>query len=179
MQTIAEKKALFKLPYHKNQIEYWGPVNSDFCDSLLNMSHDFLKKFLFGVHIRHLKEIFSVFVELVQNIAEYNQIEFAESIPQSYINLVINDNTVLISTKNEIKEKDVTSVKSFLEGLINSSKEALKEKHREALIEGKSLGLIIILKMNNADFNFEILKDEQNTNWLSIETTINYGSAQT
>tara|TARA_R110000868_G_scaffold91491_2_gene253721 strand:+ start:162 stop:701 length:540 start_codon:yes stop_codon:yes gene_type:complete len=178
LQTIAEKKALFKLPYHKNQIEYWGPVNSNFCDSLLSMSHDFLKKFLFGVHVRHLKEIFSVFVELVQNIAEYNQIKFADATPQSYVNLVINDTSVFITTKNEIKEKDVASIKNYIESLTNSTKEELKEKHRDALIEGKSLGLIIIVKMNNADFNYEIITDEQNANWLSIETTINYGSAQ-
>lgn len=179
MQSIAEKKALLKLPFHKNQIEYWGPVNSEFSDSLLNMSHDFLKKFLFGIHIRHQKEIFSVFVELVQNIAEYNQKEFAESIPSSYVNLIIKNKSVFIATKNEIKEKDIHSISSYLNTLTNYSKAELKEIHREALLEGKSLGLIIILKMKDADFKFEIIKDEQNINWLSIETTINYGSPQT
>ena len=178
MKTIQEIKEHFNLPYHKNQIEYWGPVKSDLADAFLAMTNEFLKKYIVGVHSRHLKEIFSAFVELVQNVSEYNQEAFGEILHSSYLGLVAGKNKVQLATSNLVKEKDIPFIEGLLNELTGSSKEELKSKHREALLEGKSLGLIIILRMQNATFDFKIEKTNEGHYWLSIETVINYESTE-
>lgn len=178
LQTLEEKKELFKLPYHKNQIEYWGPVESNLADAFLSMTSEFLKKFLLGVHGRHLKDIFSAFVELVQNVAEYNKAEFEEQTPPAYLSLVVEKSHVHLTTSNQIKEKDIPFIEGLINDLRNSSKEDLKVRHKEALLEGKSLGLILIMKMRNAQFDFKIEKATEDLHWLCIETTINYESTE-
>jgi len=174
LQTIAEKKAVFNLPYHKNQVEYWGIVNHDFSDSFLSMTNSFLKNFLIGVHSRHHKEIFSAFVELVQNVAEYSQAKYKQYPPPSYFSLVAGKNAVNLITSNQIKEKAISFVTTFIDELLKLSKEELKIRHKEALLEGKSLGLILIIRMKNAKFDYEIQKDHEGIHWLTIETTIHY-----
>lgn len=178
MQTIAEKKKLFKLPYSKDQIEYWGPVSDGFSDAFLSMGNSFLKNFLEGFHLRHYKEIFSAFVELIQNVAEYNRLEYTDNPPQSYLNLTVEKETVKILTINQVKKKDTDYLSGFFDELLGNSKEELKKKHRQALLDGKSLGLIIILRMKSSGLSYKIQQDESGTHWLSIETNIKYGSTE-
>lgn len=178
MQTIAEKKALFKLPYHKNQVEYWGGVNHDFSDSFLSMTNAFLKNYLIGVHTRHHKEIFSAFVELVQNAVEYSLKEFENELPLCYFGLEAKKNSIQLLASNKLKNKDIDFVSSFIDQLQSALKDDLKAQYKDALLEGKSLGLILIMRMRNADFEYEIQEDHEKNHWLTIETTIHYESIE-
>ncbi len=173
-QIIEKRKQQLKLPFHRDQIEYWGPISNDFSDAFLSMGRLFLQQFLVGVHVRLIKGVFSSFVELVQNIAEYHQIEFEENIPQSFVNLVIEKELITISTLNQVKEKDVVQLTELFEKLFSLSKEELKKAYRDSLFEGESLGLIMIKKLINSNLEWEISKDKEGINWLSLELKINY-----
>jgi len=178
LQLIEKRKQLLKLPFNKDQIEYWGPVSNDFSDAFLGMGRLFLQQFLINVHVRLIKGVFSSFVEMVQNIAEYNQKEFEDSIPQSFVNLMIGEDLITITTINKVKEKDVKKLSQLFENLFAMSKDELKKAHREALLEGKSLGLIMIKKLTDSELDWELNTDKEGVNWLSLELKINYGSTK-
>lgn len=178
LQLIEKRKQLLKLPYLKDQIEYWGPVSDDFSDAFLSMGRLFLQQFLIDEHVRLIKGVFSSFVEMVQNIAEYNQKEFKDNIPQSFVNLMLGDELITITTINKVKEKDVENLTQLFENLFAMSKDELKKAHREALLEGKSLGLIMIKKLINSELDWELNTDQEGVNWLSLELKINYGSTK-
>jgi len=178
LQLIEKRKQLLNLPFNKDQIEYWGPISNEFSDAFLGMGRLFLQQFLGDAHVRLVKGVFSSFVEMVQNIAEYNQKEFEENIPQSFVHLMLDDNAIIITTINKIKEKDVPHLSQLLTKLFAMSKDELKKAHREALLDGKSLGLIMIKKIMDSELDWEINKDETGNNWFSLELKINYGSTK-
>ncbi len=176
METISKRKRLFELPLKEDELEYWGPLNHEFCNSFLTMGNVFFDKFFKDVDVKTIKTVFSAFVELVQNAAEYNVNHYQNNLPQSYINLKVRENFIQIYTVNQIEEKDVIALKERFEQLNKWSPEELDKNYKEALIKGKSLGLIMIKRMKNANLDWEIA-ERNDKKWLAVELKINYGKA--
>lgn len=174
-ESIQRKKKLYDLPFHKDQLEYWGPIDHGFANSFLTMGDAFLKQF-FAKNVKLYKAIFSSFVELVQNVSEYNEMEYKESLPQSYVNLKIDNQFVIIQTINKLESKDVDVLEDRLKKLFESTPEEIKELHKKTLMGGGSLGFFMIKKLENTTFEYEFSKEDSDTNWLSLELKINYGS---
>lgn len=176
-KAIQEKKDLFDLPFHRDQLEYWGPLDHTFANSFLTMGDAFLKQFFGDNNAKALKPIFSSFVELVQNVSEYNEEEYdTADLPQSYINLRIENEFVVINTVNKIKDKDVDDLEKRLEDLFSSSEDELAEQRKDMLMGGGSLGFIMVKRLKNAEFEYNFKKGGNDENWLSLELKINYGS---
>lgn len=174
--SIDEKKKLFHLPFIEDELEYWGPLNHIFCNSFLTMANSFFEKFLEGKDIKFIKAVFSSFVELVQNISEYNEQNLAPNLPAAYVNVSFKDRFVLIKTANQILVEDVDSMNKRMQNLDASSPEDLKNQYKYALLNNQSLGLIMIKKMINAKLDWEI-NQRNNTHWLLVELKIEYGKA--
>ena len=176
LSSINEKKKLFHLPFLEDELEYWGPLNHSFCNSFLTMANSFFEKFLEGKEIKLVKAVFSSFVELVQNISEYNEQNFAANIPSSYVNVSVLNETVIIKTANQILSKDADAMVKRMEELDQSSLEDLKEKYKNALLNNQSLGLIMIKKMEKSKLDWEVNQQDENYRLL-VELKIEYGKA--
>jgi hypothetical protein len=174
--SIDQKKKLFQLPLKEDELEYWGPLNHTFCNSFLIMGNNFFEKYLADIDIKSVKSIFSAFVELVQNASEYNEENFSENIPQTYVSVKVNDGVVYIRTANQILDKDVQALRERLDRLERITLEELNADYKDDLINNKSLGLIMIKRMKNATFEWEFQQEGDQT-WLSVELKIDYGKA--
>lgn len=169
---ILEKKGI---PIDENQLSYWGPINPNFSDSFLNMANVFLDRFYKSKPLINLKKIFSSFVELVQNVAEYNEKNELTKLSQSFMNLSIEDDYVSILTSNQILECDVSSVKTIFNELFSLKENEVLERHKKALLNNESLGLLMIKKLQNAEFYWELIKDNKNNNWLNVKLKVYNG----
>jgi hypothetical protein len=175
---IEKKKQLLDLPFEKNQLEYWGPVNNQFADAFLTMANNFISSCLDVNDLSLRKGVFSSFVEMVQNVAEYNEERFVEDLPQSFIKLKINKNSVVINTANLIATEDLSKIEEIFGQLFLWEREELDKNHRDRLLAGGSLGLIMLRRLKNADFEYQLDKNKLGENWLSLELKINYGSTK-
>lgn len=175
-EKIQEKKALFNLPYQKDQLEYWGPLNHSFADSFLTMGHKYLYQYFSNLDKKTLKNIFSSFVEMVQNVSEYNMGAFADNFPHSYIRLRDVDGSIYIHTANLILEKDLFSVKTIFEANAEIPEDKLVDEYKRLLFNSGSLGIIMLRKLKNSTFEYSLTKSPEGDNWLSLELKINYGN---
>ena len=173
---IQSKKDLFDLPYRKDQLEYWGPLNHSFSDSFLTMGNAFIFEYFNHLNNRFIKIIFSSFVEMVQNIAEYNEESFTGSLPQSFVRLYDGEEMVTIETANLILEKDLVAVRTIFEKNAEIPAEQLEADYKKLLLSGGSLGLIMLRKLKNSTFEYSLLKTKEGDNWLSLELKIYHGN---
>lgn len=173
---INKKKELFHLPFKEDELEYWGPMNHTFCNSFLTMSNSFFEKFMDGMEMKTVKAVFSAFVELVQNVAEYNESHYQDNIPQTYVNVRVNDEVIFIKTANQLEKEDAEAMRLRLEKLQSYDQEQLNQQYKEALLKNRSLGLIMVHRIKDAEFDWEIQKKKDQF-WLSIELKIKYGKA--
>ena len=173
--SIQKKKDSFKLPYHRDQLEYWGPVNHVFADSFLTMGHTFLYQYFHHFSGKLLKSIFSSFVEMVQNVSEYNELAFNDNYPQSYVRLKDDSGEILINTANKIKNEDLLSVKTIFEDAFRIEKSLLFEEYKTLLMNNGSLGLIMLRRLKNSTVEFTF-SEEEGEHWLSLELKISYGN---
>jgi hypothetical protein len=132
-------------------------MGSDFLDYTLTTSP------------KRAKQVFTAFVELMQNIAEYYDQTFSEdSTPDAFINLKIRPEVVIIHTANEVLEKDLKNIKTTLGRFFSLDEIGLENERKEALLKGKSLGMIMIRKMLNKKFEWG-LQTHQNKHWLTFD----------
>ncbi|MFT5666976.1 MAG: hypothetical protein ACI9DK_001164 [Vicingaceae bacterium] len=173
---IQHKKDLFSLPYVKDQLEYWGPVNRAFADSFLTMGYKFIYQYFGNLDSKFLKSVFSSFVEIVQNVAEYNEGSFKDNSPQSFIRLKDLGGQIVIDTCNSIKPEDKLAVQTVFEKVFDLPKEELQAEYKKLLFKGGSLGLIMLRKLKNSEVEYSLSENDEGELWLSIELKMNYGN---
>ena len=173
---INNKKDLFSLPYFKDQLEYWGPVNRAFSDSFLTMGHKFIYQYFGRLDSKYLKIVFSSFVEIVQNVAEYNEGSYEVNFPQSFLRLRDTGDKIVIDTVNSIKSEDKLEVQTIFERVFALPKEELQSEYKKLLLKGGSLGLIMLRKLKNSEFEYSFSENEEGDTWLVIELKMNYGN---
>jgi hypothetical protein len=141
------------------------------------MGKVFLHGFFDGESVKKKKRIFSSFVELVQNVADYNELNFADTLPNSSVSLIVLENCVFIKTSNLIKKKDKQSIETRFKRLFLLSLNELNNSYKDALLTGRSLGLIMIRRLEDSVFNYEIIQDGEDY-WLNLDLRIDYGEAK-
>lgn len=165
-----------ELPHTSNSLFYYGPVCHQFSNSFLTMSESFFKRVFEGVGVKKRKGIFSSFVEMVQNVADYNEKIIDEYPPESLVSIKVLSSEVVVVTSNLIKKNDVVDVQSKFAKILSLSKNELKEEHKLAILGGGSLGLLMIRKQEDSELFYEIEKDKNGDYWLNLQLKIKYES---
>lgn len=71
--NITQLKRSFELPIKKDEMEYFGPIDHQLSNAFLTMGHDFMQTYFNSLSRIMRKKIFTVFIELIQNIADYSE----------------------------------------------------------------------------------------------------------
>lgn len=165
--NITELKKSFKLPIKKDEMEYFGPIDHQLSNAFLSMGHDFMESY-FSKFPRILrKKLFTVFIELIQNIADYNE-KSSNQNRRAFVKLTVDRGEIVIKTVNFVIKSDVESLRSKFEKVFALNKDQLNEAYKEALMNGKSLGLIMIRNIENESFGYQIQTIDA-ANYLSFE----------
>ncbi|MEQ8910625.1 MAG: DUF6272 family protein [Vicingaceae bacterium] len=165
--SITKRKQLFDLPIRNEELEYWGPVDTQFSNSFLTMGNEFIERYV-SYKSKVSKKAFICLVELVQNIAEYNAIAFKDNTPDAYLDLQVKKGFIQIRTGNILKATDVELLSQKFKAIFEMNQSALEAANKEAILNGKSLGLIMIRRMEGAAIDWEI-QAKDNTHWLVFE----------
>jgi len=174
---IASLKNSLQLPLKNNELEYYGVVNYQLADSLLILTEKFLDKKFRNNERGLVKIIFSSFVEMVQNVADYTEKKLvADGLP-SYLSLRIEANEVVLKTSNILISPDIDAIENRLSRLAIMGANDLMENYKKELFAGGSLGLIMLHKLKNSEFTWATENDPNNKNWLSLKLKINYGKS--
>lgn len=175
-ELIENDSITSELPHTSNSLFYCGPFGHQFSDSFLTMSEVFFKRFFGGESVRKKKGTFSSFIELVQNVADYNEKEFLNDLPRSLISIKVLKREVVIVTSNLIKDNDVRELESKFSKIFSLNENELKEEHKLAILGGRSLGLLMVRKQEDSELYYEIRKDKNGDHWLNLQLKIQYES---
>lgn len=160
---------------NENEMSYHGPFGNAMSDNLLSMTNLFLQEYFEGESVKMVKGVFSTFVELTQNIADYYEKYFVK-LPSCSIQLKVEQSQVFIKTSNYIRVSDVENIRNLFSKTFSLEGEDLKNAHKQAILNGNSLGLLMIRKMQDAEFNWEIDQQDEEKPTLTIELKISYGA---
>lgn len=169
--NITQLKQSFELPIKKDEMEYFGPIDHQLSNAFLTMGHDFMQTYFKSLPRIMRKKIFTVFIELIQNIADYNE-KYSNPNQRAYVKLTVDNGEIIIKTVNFVIHSDVAELKLKFDKLFKLSATQLKEAYKEALVNGKSLGIIMIRNVENSFLNFQFNKNEMD-DYLSFEFRMN------
>lgn len=161
-----------------NNLFYWGPIGHQFSDCFLTMGNVFLQKYFEGESVKKIKGIFSSFVEMVQNLADYNEGTYSNGFPQSLVSIEVLEQEVVILTSNMLEKKDVADIESRFSNLLSLNGSELIEAHNHAILKGQSLGLFMLKKMEESKLSFEINENQIGEFWLNLKLKIKYGTTK-
>lgn len=82
----------------------------------------------------------------------------------------------MIFTKNKILSDDVLSLKFLLKRITGLIGNDLESEYKDAILNGKSLGLLMIQRLEESKFDYKIEINQENESWLHLQLAINYGS---
>ena len=165
-------------------LSYSGYVSED----ILKAVGDTLRERL-ASHVddnNQIRNIFSIFVELMQNIIRYGDdgpqpvAKDSADKPSFGIVLVSQTNARLsVMAGNFVSDEEAETLASRIGALANSSADELREMYRNKLREpaeetskGASLGLIEIARRASLPLSFETIKDANGHNLFMIKATV-------
>ena len=162
---------MFDLPFKQNELEYWGPSDKDFSNSFLAVVKDFLSRS--SIEKVDQKKIFTAIIELIQNISEYYESAYKNlaCYPDVFFKITYNKTQLAVRTANIIKNEDVKKHSEFFNTIFSLSKSELELARTNAILEGKSLGLIMIRRMEKANLNYAIQQISED-DWLLFDLKI-------
>lgn len=168
---IQKKKELFDLPFKQNELEYWGPTNREFSNSFLAVVKDFLERI--SIEKISQKRIFTAIIELIQNIPEYYEIAYRNlpCYPDVYFKVNRSLNSLEVRTANKLKAEDVKKLSELFDAIFSLTKADLDVERAKAILKGKSLGLIMIRRMEKAKLDYSIQQIGED-NWLLFDLKI-------
>jgi len=160
--SLTEIKKRYNIPLKQDELEYWGPVNHQLSDAFLSMGQDFLESYLKKVPRIKRKKIFTAFIELIQNIADYNE-KNAKQNAAAFVKLSVEKNQIFIFTISELYNGDDIKVIEILDHIFNIKPAEIKERYKVALMNNKSLGLIMLRAMADSALSYEVKTDNLKT----------------
>ncbi len=173
---IQHKKELFDLPYHKDQLEYWGPITPALADSFLTMGNTFIYQYFSNLDSTYLKSVFSSLVVMVQNVSQYAENSSGGVENQVFFRVKDDGQHILITTVNRITAKYMLSVKSVFDRIFAIPEQELDAEHKKMLFTGGGLGLIKLRKLKGKTLEYSFLEKKEGQIWLEIELKLNYGN---
>lgn len=130
------------------------------------------------------KRVFSVFVELVQNIIRYS----ADAIPDErdaadlasgLISVGVKDQRFFVVCANTVRQEDVAGLRDKLEALRGMDREALRAHYKKKLREpaeadskGASLGLVEIARRASEPIEYDFVDVDDSTAFFSLKACI-------
>ena len=167
--SIQHKKELFNLPYHKDQLEYWGPITPGLADSFLTMENTFIYQYFNNLDSTYLKSVFSSLVVMVQNVSQYAENSYGDVESQCFFRVKYGGQHILINTANRIILKDKLSVKTIFDSIFAIPEEELDAVYKKMLFTEGGLGLITLRKLNDSTLEYSFSEKKEGQNWLEIE----------
>jgi hypothetical protein len=164
---ITEWKKSFELPINKDEMEYFGPIDHQLSSAFLDMGHDFMQSYFSNIPRTLRKKLFTVFIELIQNIADYNE-KSSNQNSRAFVKLTVDSGEIIIKTVNFVAKSDLENVKVLLEKTFELDEEDLQAAYKVALMNGESLGLIMIRSIKEATFEYKFDSNET-MNYLTFE----------
>lgn len=108
--NITQLKQSFELPIKKDEMEYFGRIDHQLSNAFLTMGHDFMQTYFKSLPRIMRKKIFTVFIELIQNIADYNE-KYSNPNQRAYVKLTVDNGEIIIKTVNFVIHSDVAELK--------------------------------------------------------------------
>lgn len=136
------------------------------------------------VDTRTEKRVFSVFVELVQNIIRYSADAIADErdeadLASGLISVGTRDQQFFVVCANTVRKEDVAGLRAKLEELRGMDGEALRAHYKKKLREpaetdskGASLGLIEIARRASEPIEFDFVDVDESTAFFSLKACI-------
>lgn len=157
-------------------ISYSGYVSEDILEAVGNTLRERLAS-----HVQddnQIRNIFSIFVELMQNIIRYGDdgpqpfVQESDEKPAFGIVLVSQtDNHLSVMAGNYVTDEEAALLTSRITSLANSSQDELRQMYRDKLREpveltskGASLGLIEIARRASLPLSCETIKNNEASN---------------
>ena len=136
------------------------------------------------VDARTEKRVFSVFVELVQNIIRYSADAIADDrdeadLASGLISVGMKDQQFFVVCANTVRREDVAGLREKLDELRGMDREALRAYYKKKLREpadadskGASLGLIEIARRASEPIEFDFVDVDDGTAFFSLKACI-------
>ena len=124
-----------------------------------------------------MKNCFIALTELVQNISDYNK--NAKTIKNNTeLNLKVCSSHLTLTSRNLIRKDHLANIRSIYKDLFSLSMNELDIKYREAMLNKKSLGLLMVRKLKDSSFAWCIEDHtcEKQLFWLKTELKYFYGT---
>ena len=145
---------------------YSGPVLQDCIEGMAQTLIQVLRAD--GVDMKHAQSVFSVFIEMTQNIMKYSddirKLSDDEELMYGAISVSAADDCYTIRCGNLIRKDNVEDLKSRLDELIPMTHEEIRAFYKKRIYDkshttpkGAGLGLIEIAKLAKEPFSYEFL----------------------
>lgn len=130
------------------------------------------------------KRVFSVFVELVQNIIRYSADHIADvddevDLASGVISVGVKDQRFFVVCANTVRREDVAGLRAKLEQLRGMNHEELRAHYKKKLREpaeaeskGASLGLVEIARRASEPIEFDFVDVDDATAFFSLKACI-------
>lgn len=145
---------------------YSGPVLQDCIEGMAQTLIQVLRAD--GVDMKHAQSVFSVFIEMTQNIMKYSDeirvIGEDEEMMYGAIAVALSDDGYMIRCGNLIRNENIDNLKGRLEELIPMTHEEVRAFYKKRIYDkshttpkGAGLGLIEIAKLAKEPFSYEFI----------------------
>lgn len=160
-------------------LSYKGAVNSELLDCLLKLTED--KLHLLGSKKSLKKKVYTIVVEVLQNIYHHFDPSFFESEEMDSIAFVIatENDSFNIMAGNYVSNNKVEFLKSIIDDLNSLTADELKDRYRAALDNtsftpkgGAGLGMLYIARKSGGRINYAVHKTDPNHSFFSLKVNV-------
>jgi hypothetical protein len=161
-------------------ISFVGSFNQTIINSLLSM---FRKNApTFGIESLYKKKIYNVMVEALENISKHSSLTENLKGTKDYPGIFLLERTgetFYVSTGNLILNKNISSLEEKLQDANTMSKEQLKDKYRDILVNGKvsekggaGIGVFDMVMKSGNSLGYEFRKIDDLVSFYILKITI-------
>lgn len=160
LEKVIRFKEMNNIPYSKDEIEYWGPVDDDFSDVFYKIGNTFISDHYALIEKERMAELRKVFALMLVNTVYFSKKSSERPFPYVYFNLNYKKNTIVNSVAIQIETNCFELVQNEIKKSFSISKEDLKQ-----LDETKSTDLHLLMKLSGNSFEGDIIKKGED-HWL-------------
>ena len=160
-------------------LSYKGAVSSELLDCLLKLTGD--KLHLLASKKSLKKKVYTIVVEILQNIYHHFDPAFFESDDMDSIAFVIGkeEDAFIIMAGNYVSNSKVTFLKSIIDELNSLSPEELKNRYRSALDRGTfspkggaGLGMLYIARKSGGRIEYTVHEADLSYSFFSLKVKV-------
>lgn len=162
---------------HELLLAFRGQITEETISRLLAMTE--FRLLQTGEEKRLRKRIFSILVEVLQNIVNHSATEVDGEMPPSLLLMGRHENTFFIKTGNMIRMEDVPELEARLAEVNQHELHDVRSVYSQQLNDstysekgGAGLGLLDIYKRSGNPIKHEVIRIDERTGFLSLNIEI-------